>query len=303
MCTTSTRRVKPISASTRWRSGFTLIELMVAIVILSVITSVVYITFDSVIRSTETVRDVQAELEWRSRLSRSLTENLAQAYDPWLPGAGYRAKFAPFASDGLNTLARFWLLGEDAEGPDGPSDTLTFATTAPLPAGVGMPGVFKQVTYRLTASGGAEDEGNALSDDAVFGSLEISESPVQQSMLDDYDDSLFPDTANEEFEAGASPSWSIPVRTLNFRYFDGDEWVDEWDSRDRLQLPWCVEVRVNFARTEEELEAERNADYDVDDDPDLLLVISLPAGIAVRGEPPAYNTSGTANGFQGPQDV
>ena len=287
----------------RGHAGFTLIELMVAIVILSVITSVVYITFDSVIRSTETVRGVQAELEWRTRLSRSLIENLAQAYDPWLPGAAYRDAAVPNNPDAVETLTRFWLLGEDAFGPDGPADTLTFATTARLPAGIGMPGVFKQVTYRLTASGNTEGKGDALSDEAVFGSLEISESPVQQAMLDDYDDSLFPDAADEALEGGASPSWSIPVRTLNFRYFDGEEWLDEWDSRDRLQLPWCVEVRVNFARTEEELEAERNADYDVDDDPDLVLVISLPAGSAVRGEPPAYNLSGTANGFQGPQDV
>ena len=112
---------------------------------MSVITSVVYISFDSVIRSTEVARGVQAELEWRSRLSRSLTENLAQAYDPWLPGAAYRDAVVPLDPDAMETLTRFWLLGEDADGPDGPADTLTFATTAPLPAGVGMPGVFKQV--------------------------------------------------------------------------------------------------------------------------------------------------------------
>ena len=291
------------SVSAPRHSGFTLIELMVAIVILSVITSVVYITFDSVIRSTEAARSVQSELEWRSRLTRSLTENLAQAYDPWLPGAANRDGGVPLDSDTAGTLARFWLLGEDADGPDGPADTLTFTTTAPLPAGIGMPGVFKQVTYRLSASGDTQGEGNALSSGVASGSLEISEAPIQLAMLGDSDDSLFPDAVDEEREGNASPSWSIPVRTLNFRYFDGDGWVDEWDSRDRLQLPWCVEVRVNFARTEDELALERDADYDIEDDPDWVLVISLPAGAAVRGEPPAYNPSATGSAFEGPENV
>ena len=77
---------------------------MVAIVILSVITSVVYITFDSVIRSTEVARGVQAELEWRSRLSRSLTENLAPAYDPLRPGAASRAAVIPPHPDSVAPL-------------------------------------------------------------------------------------------------------------------------------------------------------------------------------------------------------
>ena len=115
-------------------AGFTLIELMVAIVILSVIPSVVYISFDSVSRSTEPARSVQAELKWRIHLSRSLSENLAQAYDPWLPGAAYRDAAVPSDPNAVETLSRFWLLGEDAFGPEGPADTLTFATTAPLPA-------------------------------------------------------------------------------------------------------------------------------------------------------------------------
>jgi hypothetical protein len=34
------------------------------------------------------------------------------------------------------------------------------------------------------------------------------------------------------------------MKGLNFRYFDGNEWVDNWDTSERMKLPQAIEVTL-----------------------------------------------------------
>jgi len=70
----------------------------------------------------------------------------------------------------------------------------------------------------------------------------------------------------------------VPIRTFDIRYYDGAEWVDEWDSEIVGRLPWSVHVKVNFARTEEQIEEEEDENIDIEEDPDFEMVIPLPTG-------------------------
>ncbi|MDP7639267.1 MAG: hypothetical protein QGG73_06065, partial [Candidatus Hydrogenedentes bacterium] len=80
------------------------------------------------------------------------------------------------------------------------------------------------------------------------------------------------------FEA---PGWSVPIRTLDMQYFDGEEWIDEWDSFAEGRLPWSIHFRINFARPEEEIESLRNEGIDFEKDPDFQLIVTVPAGMGI----------------------
>lgn len=275
------------------RGGFTLIELMVAILILSIVVSLVYMTFSTVASSTADARTLNAELQLGTFLRRNLVENLTQAYDPWLPGAALRfSSRSADVEDVAGSDSRYWFVGEDIEGPNGPADTLVFASSAPLLGASGLPGFLKQVSYRISDEP-VEDadyvpEVSALStrsklllvETAIEGAVGASDAGLSGSLDFGSDAVDMPD---------ADPAWNTPIRCMNIRYFDGEDWVDHWNSSGEGRLPWSVEFRITFARTEEELEAERFDDFSPIDDPDLLLVVSLPGGAGVYDAPPAYS--------------
>ena len=72
---------------------------------------------------------------------------------------------------------------------------------------------------------------------------------------------------------------TVPVRTVDFTYYDGTDWVDEWDSQTMGRLPWCVRVRINFARTDEEILAEKDQNLDIVENPDFEIVVPIPLAL------------------------
>ena len=68
---------------------------------------------------------------------------------------------------------------------------------------------------------------------------------------------------------------------MDLQYFDGAEWLDEWDSLQFGRVPWCVHIRINFAKTDEQLKEEASENYDDIDDPDFEMVIPIPLGLGV----------------------
>ena len=276
------------------KKGFTLIELMVAITLLTIVVSVVYASFSSVTISMEQARKINAELQIRTFLTRNLRDNLAQAYDPWLPGAAYLAPSLPRQDpDELEEDARYWLVGEDIEGPDGPADKLTFASTAPLLGNTGMPGMLKQVSYYISEETEDEDgESVGLYRNSVLttpSKLVFTEQAVEGWMPPPEGEGIGGDDRDSVSLDDAEPAWSAPIRSMNIRYFDGEEWLDEWSSLGEGRLPWSVEFRINFGKTDEEIEAERTQDYSLEDDPDLLLILSIPGGVGIRDLAPFYD--------------
>jgi len=91
--------------------------------------------------------------------------------------------------------------------------------------------------------------------------------------------------------AAEAPSWTLEtIRSVDFKYYDGvqEKWFDAWDSMELGRLPWCVHIRINFAKSEEETEAERLEGYTDDKDPDFEMVVVIPQGVGTReaGTPP-----------------
>lgn len=274
------------------RAGFTILELLVALTLLVVILSIIYVTFSTVIQSTEDTRAASFEMRTRQFLTRSFMSNLAQASEGWSPGAAFRAA-------GLSTEAgaegdpvigrgkmRYWL--------DGTSTSLTFVSTAPLAGSTGLPGFAKLVTYEL---GSEQSEGEAQDLLTDFGrepqaTLEVTETPLALSGSAFGASLGAADFTREEVAETAesigmkSSGWNIPVESILFQYFDGENWVDTWDSLEYGRLPWAVDVRINFP---DPLEEEGFAtELDPDEEADFRLVFTVPVGVGVRDEPPDY---------------
>jgi prepilin-type N-terminal cleavage/methylation domain-containing protein len=268
----------------RGSRGFTLIELLIAITILAVITAVIYTCFQAVADSMLRAR-VSAEETRRSQfLARNLEENFSTAH---LDLALLVSQASPGGTTTVGEGADFF--GENDDTIDGAADSVTFISTAPLSNGMGIPGETKWVSYSVLSPDSddmelSEEMAMEMEDGEYRGAmLQASERPISpdESVDMDEDDTLSdsddPDGLFEE-ELARDVGWSQPIKSMDLKYYDGQEWVDEWNSVDRGRLPWSVHVRINFAKTEAQEEAERSHNYDEEDDPDFEMVIPVARG-------------------------
>lgn len=250
--------------------GFTLIEVLIATSILVIIVGAIYASFSGVTTTMAATRVSSEEMRLRQFLERSLRTNLSALHTD---------------RDQRDPLYR--LVGMDLESPDGPADSLRFVSIAPLVGGTGLPGDLKEVRYEVL---GADTSGmNAnLFDLASMTQrkLQAVETPLVASNvveLDDETGGIVTDEALiEEENAGPlekAPSWSVPIRTLDIAYYDGIDWRPEWDSAEVGMMPWCVRIRVNFARTEAQLAEEAEQRYSIVDEPEFEVVVPLPIGL------------------------
>lgn len=238
--------------------GFTLIELMVAITILALATTLVYEAFVSVTTTTELARDEAARLRERQYIGRSLSENFSAIY-----------------TDPACVTPEYALLGEDGSGPVGPGDSISFCTTLPMPGAGGLPGQLRGVSYEVVGP----DEVNADLPTAGFSTdpaaanyapayLLITEHPV---VLGSDDFNLESDADDE-----LSRVRQVPISSMDILYYDNEteDWVDDWDSIEKTRLPWAIQVLITLARTEDE-EAMLGADPN---EPDIDMTFMLPLG-------------------------
>ena len=354
------------------QQGFTLLEVLIVLVLFTVITAIIYATFSTVVNSSEAVRTDVERLRLQEYLVRSMTTNLSTVY-----------------TDVLDEDANFNFIGIDFENEDGPADSLTLCSTAPLIGGFSLPGDLKLVTYEIPgvmdedlflnedrSRAAADYEASVKDGDAVDNPYDlgrkfsISETPLMtgntrsmQGNLED-DEGIF--EANEDlrarsrgrdaFSGGAygerdntddldrqrrredgerrreerrqprpsdymdedapadepitnkamfqTPYMEMPIRTLDIEYFDGEEWVKEWNSSaydNQLQdqspaqgqalnlnkhptpepmgrLPWAVRFRINFEKTAEELAQDRKDGLIEDEDVDFEMVVPVHQG-------------------------
>ena len=249
------------------RNGFTLLELLLSIVILAVITAMVYGAFAGTVGSAGRSRLAVEEMRLRQFLGRSLDTNFTTIYtDP------------EYAQE----IFRF--VGINDESREGPKDSVRFCSTAPLIGGVALPGDLKEVRYEVLDSEVSQMElrwDDADTSDAYPAQLQVTETPLLAGNVQSVDPATSLFVSDPAYE---SPSWRVPVRTVNFQYFDGAQWVDEWDSQQAGRMPWAVSVKINFAKTEEQLEYEREKGFSVVDDPDFERVVPIRAGLGGRGD-------------------
>ena len=274
--------------------GFTLIEILIAISLLAVIVTIVYESFAAVTDATEAARLSAEELRLRQFLGRSFTNNFSTVYVD--PG---------FANE------QFQFIGVSETGSSGAMGSVEFCSSAPLMGGTAPPGFFKRVRYGAaspTESGTSLEAFDSSSMDGLAEStltFEATESLLAMSApTEDMTGGNGNKNAAEQAAAfgggvteAMSPAWTAPIDGLDLSYFDGEEWVDEWDSMALGRLPWCVRIRVNFAR----LKSEEDTGFrqTLEEDPDFEMFIPIPLGTGVLTDAATWLQDLDAQGLGG----
>ncbi len=243
--------------------GFTLLEMLVAISVLTVVVGIVYATFASVTTSMDIARDNADRMSYGMALRRNLTDNLGAVY-----------------ADAAGKREEFQLVGTDESGRFGPADTLRFCTSLPMAGAYALPGVMKTVQYHLVQSSDVDAEATGYPGDDPERpgmALLITESPLA------YQEGL--EGAVSGSDKLAKVQRAIPVASFDVLYFDGlsQEWKQDWDSLNEQRLPWAVWVRVNLPRSEQERAADNAAGVDLTETPDIDVMVPIATGAGIQG--------------------
>ena len=227
----------------RHTTGFTLLEVLIAASILSIVAVILHGSFSTVLNSVERVRNEQELLRIADSLVSHFEKNISGAYLPPRSVARQDASFVGYNQD---------VGGRAVDG-------LTFVTTAPRMAGGALPGDTKQVTYALE---------EVDTDIYLFTVYEQPRLLLARSGLD---------------QGAASPaaSWSVPMASLDFKYSDGAQLYDLWNSAEMGRLPNAVYIEARFV-TEEV--AELMKAKGMGKPPVLAMVVSIPLGLSAHGE-------------------
>jgi prepilin-type N-terminal cleavage/methylation domain-containing protein len=273
---------KPSAFQTARRAGFTIIELLIAMTIVAVIGIIVYSTFFTVLTSSEVATDASEKLYTQTFLARHLNENLTQAFPGWQAGAVFRPYSTP--QEPISQVmpeSLYTFVGEN----NGTEGLFTFSTSTPLAGASGLPGYFKQVTYEIVDASEVETAVQGRGADSMSGSvLQITEVPLMS-----YDDALGGDVMSnysdklkqnaEELEI-AIPTWTFPIDGMEMLFFDGEEWVDEWDHLAEERLPWAIDLIFYWQPWGQKIAQE--------DQETFRMVVSIPGGAGIRNATPAY---------------
>ena len=194
--------------TTRHHHGFTLVEILVALSILTIVLGVAYATYAASTKSVSRCRaHISAGREARALLGRMVREvrcTYMRAPETVETGG---------ATEILREQRHPDFLGQDDSGNE---EILQFLT----PAGIGGPDAptagLNWVAYRFD-----EPSGTLYRREAS-----IVEAP--ESLADEKD------------------WWPVAqdVQSVELRYFDGNDWRDAWDSNERGELPRAVRIVI-----------------------------------------------------------
>lgn len=206
-------------------SGFTLLELLIAITILSIVTTIVYATFVSV---TDTMAAAREDAE-RLHLRLVLHDYFSTA-------------LAGLSADAACLSEARALEGKSENGSTGPADSLVFTANIPDTGPGSLPGMIRLVSFEVVSDQDVPQDAVVYAIDSAqpVMNLLISEQPLQAS------------GGLEGALSGTDQlpvlSRSIPVVFFDVLYYDGlsDEWKEEWNSLDEGRLPWAVWVRAKL---------------------------------------------------------
>jgi hypothetical protein len=173
--------------------------------IVAVLVTLLYETFNAVLRSTQQT-DEESEIDQMARISMGIMVNeLKSAY--WRPPGN------------LPGATPFEFVGQDGLGATGSSDTLRFTALSHARVAEGMTDpIVSVLAYDLVPV--PETETAVLMHAEETNTLSLSQNSLERYEL------------------------AERVVGLNFRYFDGKEWSDDWSAGDRKKLPKAVEIQI-----------------------------------------------------------
>jgi len=192
--------------------GFTLIELLLAAAIFAMLAAALYSVFHGALRLRETAEDAFS----RGRPQRYVSAVIARDLRNMLAPAGV------LAGD---------MLGENYEEGGSSFDTIEFFTSTGVVSDNAPWGDMQRVSYYLEEP--EEDEGEAGYDLVRF---------VTRNLL----------PSTEEEEEDGEERVLHRVASLDITYFDGESWLDSWDSTAQDNaLPEAIGLRLDFVEPEQ----------------------------------------------------
>jgi len=287
-------------------SGFTLVEILLAVAIFATIMAIIYGLFSSIEGSVAKIEKNQERLRVTNFLLREISRNLASAY---------------IYSDQGGMSSDMAFVGEDIEEGEFAADSLHFVSLAPPLGGAVAPGGPKAVSIKLEIPpeetldemgiGFGEEEPSYLNlreeQMLSFGLLTEEETELTGRETDELDE-LFDEPPTgirwTEDEDGSGmgtevvsstslfdtePVWSIEARSFNLQFYDGADWVDSWDSS-RLDggqfglLPWAVKVEIDYPLDEGEEYSYADMLREDEDEHDFVTIVTLPLGYGIWPE-------------------
>lgn len=199
-------------------AGFTLIEILVAVTILTMIFSIVFGTFFYTINNAEE-REEQAALYHRANfILNGISQNVSSAYVPF---AGDSRSYIEEEGEDRDPI----FFGRDDYINDSDADSLSLFTANPRFGSDSTPGNVSHVNYQVSENFELEewrrDEHNPLTLGFSANSLLLLDPEKTQ--------------------------WTLNIRSLNIEYFDGVGWLQEWSYEGQGVLPRAMRVSLGLA--------------------------------------------------------
>lgn len=298
--------------------GFTLLEVLIAISILVIITAVVYSSLSTVVTATEIARVSADEMRKSQFLTRSFQSNFSTVVadsmyqDERYVLVGISEKGSRGSMDSLEFACSSPVIG--AASPPGAIKRVYYGAVSQSP-GAGGGGFFGDDDTQPVGAMKLESSEQMMLDpdfaeqyggDLFSGGGGAANSFSGGSSFDRGGGSLSRTGSGRSSSRGSGashepllggdaeqpPGWSVPLDGFDLAYFDGYEWVEDWDSIEFGRMPWAVRIRLNYARSEEENDADREAGIRQDEDFDFVAVIPIPIGAGLIPEEEKTNNPG-----------
>lgn len=195
------------------RKGFTLLEIIVAAALIAAILSMVYGSYFATSKSAKTCKARIAMFQQ----GRTALEQMAQQIR-----CGYAGKIADDANSGEPGPQQTRMIAEDSisyftGNPNAPSgEILHLVTTNGFIEGKGPTDGLFEITYKFDKSTSAL----SLSQEEFVGTAKKVEKRNWRPIANN-------------------------VTHLELAFFDGQEWLRSWDSKDKKKLPYAVRIEIS----------------------------------------------------------
>ena len=206
-------------------SGFTILEVLVAVTILAMMATIVFSVFFYTITNAEQLEERAALRHRAGFILGDISRTVSSAYAPY--GGAYVGE-----EDGRPIfLGMGDPFGEDSAGSLG-----VFTTNPRLAAGTQSAGI-AFVSYELIESVDVEQAPGWIAEENNPLVLLCAVEPI---------------LAIGDGEAGSFTSWALNVHSLNLEYFDGLEWAPEWNYEEREGYPDAVKIDLELRDSNDE---------------------------------------------------